>query len=177
MSKTYLGSLETGCYCSEYFDYMEDYSERNVYRNFEYQDPFHNELIQNPDTYEVKIAATLNRFSEIEKVLKLLAPSINIRIGGAGNKAVYILDDYADYLIHTVKSMKYWDMCASEALMKAKYGIVTDKNKNPIMYDHTAKDFTIANGILFARSQTIYDLCYKRAEEYLSTLKVEKAKF
>lgn len=43
MSKTYLGSLETGCYCSEYFDYMEDYKERDIYRNFEYEDPFHNE--------------------------------------------------------------------------------------------------------------------------------------
>jgi 3'(2'), 5'-bisphosphate nucleotidase len=63
-------------------------------------------------------------------VLKLLQPNITLRIGGAGNKCVQILDDQADFLIHTVKSMKFWDMCAAEALMKARFGIITDKDRN-----------------------------------------------
>ena len=102
--------------------------------------------------YTVKVAATLNRFSSIDEVLGLLKPSINVRIGGAGNKAVHILDEYTDYMIHTVKSMKYWDMCAAEALMRGRFGVVTDKDKKPIIYEHLTDDYTIPNGILFARS-------------------------
>ena len=43
-------------------------------------------------------------------------------------------------------------MCAAEALMKAKFGIITDKDKNPIIYSNEGDDYTIPNGILFARS-------------------------
>jgi hypothetical protein len=59
----------------------------------------------------------MNRFGDIEKALALLAPSVNIRLGGAGNKAFFMLNDNADYSIHTVKSVKFWDMCAAEALL------------------------------------------------------------
>lgn len=73
--------------------------------------------------------------------------------------------------------MKYWDMCASEALMRGNFGIVTDKDRKPIYYDDKATDYTIPNGVLFARSRPIYDLCYERSGEYLRNLKVERGKF
>ena len=54
---------------------------------------------------------------------------INVdRVAGAGNKIVHILDQKADYYINLVPGFKYWDMCASEALIMAKMGIVTDAN-------------------------------------------------
>jgi len=43
-------------------------------------------------------------------------------------------------------------MCASEALMMAKMGIVTDANSKPIIYDHEKKNFTITEGILAAKN-------------------------
>jgi fructose-1,6-bisphosphatase/inositol monophosphatase family enzyme len=58
-----------------------------------------------------------------------------MRIGGSGNKCLHILDDKACYLIHTVKSMKFWDVCAVEALIRGRFGIVTDKDNKPIIYD------------------------------------------
>ena len=43
---------------------------------------------------------------------------INIpRVAGSGNKIVYLLDQKADYYINLVPGFKYWDMCASEALI------------------------------------------------------------
>jgi 3'-phosphoadenosine 5'-phosphosulfate (PAPS) 3'-phosphatase len=70
----------------------------------------------------------LNRFSAVEQVLLRLEPNTPLRIGGAGNKCLHILEDHAEYLIHTVKSMKYWDTCAVEALIRGRFGIVTDKD-------------------------------------------------
>ncbi len=43
---------------------------------------------------------------------------INVpRVAGSGNKIVYLLDQKADYYINLVPGFKYWDMCASEALI------------------------------------------------------------
>ena len=91
-----------------------------------------------------------------------------MRIGGSGNKCLYILDNKADYLIHTVKSMKYWDVCANEALIRGRFGLVTDKDQKPINYDdHDRGNFTIPNGLIIARNKSIYDLSYNRVREYL----------
>lgn len=106
------------------------------------------------------IAATLNRFNTIEKALELLKPNVTMRIGGAGNKSLYILDNKADYLVHLVKSMKYWDVCAVEALIRGRFGVVTDKDMQPIVYNPNQDNFTIPNGVIISRNQEIYDLCY-----------------
>ncbi len=106
----------------------------------------------------------MNRFSAVEKALDLLKPNVTMRIGGSGNKCLNILDNKADYLIHTVKSMKYWDVCAVEALIRGRFGVVTDKDQKPIIYSTEEKpNFTIPNGLIIASNRNIYDLCYSRA--------------
>lgn len=95
----------------------------------------------------------------MQNVLSKLEPSVLMRMLGAGNKAVNMLDEYGDIFIHVVKGIKFWDMCAPEALVRARFGIMTDKDKKPIIYESNLKDYTITNGILMARSQAIYDLC------------------
>jgi 3'-phosphoadenosine 5'-phosphosulfate (PAPS) 3'-phosphatase len=39
------------------------------------------------------------------------------RVAGSGNKIIHMLDSKADYYINLVPGFKYWDMCASEALI------------------------------------------------------------
>lgn len=100
-----------------------------------------------------------------------------MRIGGAGNKCLHILENKACYLIHTVKSMKYWDTCAVEALIRGRFGIVTDKDKNPVIYKANEEgDYTIPNGLIIARNQQVYDICYKRAEQLLKSIKIDKGR-
>ncbi len=70
--------------------------------------------------------------------------------------------------------MKFWDMCAAEALMKARFGIITDKDRNQIEYLHKTDDYTIPNGVIFGQSELIYDACYERVKDYLINLKVER---
>ena len=62
---------------------------------------------------------------------------------------------------------KYWDMCASEALIQAKMGIVTDASQRPLVYDHTKTDFTIREGIIITKNKKVYDVCKKRIVDKL----------
>jgi 3'-phosphoadenosine 5'-phosphosulfate (PAPS) 3'-phosphatase len=50
-------------------------------------------------------------------------------------------------------------MCASEALIQAKMGIVTDANSRPLIYDHTKENFTIREGIVIAKNKKVFDVC------------------
>ncbi len=88
----------------------------------------------------------------MQTVLDKMSPSVIIRLGGAGNKALHLLDEYADLLLHMTRGIKFWDMCASEALIAARFGIVSDKDQKSIKYDHTLSDFTLENGIIMARN-------------------------
>ena len=61
-------------------------------------------------------------------------------------------------------------MCAAEALIRGRLGIVTDKDNKMIFYDPapTTNDFSIPNGMLMAKNKEIYNLCYGRMGDYLS---------
>ena len=68
------------------------------------------------------------------------------RVAGSGNKIVYMLDQKADLYVNLVPGMKYWDMCASEALIQAMMGIVTSADGGPILYSSegkTTEDHTV----------------------------------
>lgn len=62
----------------------------------------------------------------------------------------------ADLYINLVPGFKYWDMCASEALIEAKMGICVDADGNPLKYDHTRSDFTVEGGIVIAKNMKVY---------------------
>jgi 3'-phosphoadenosine 5'-phosphosulfate (PAPS) 3'-phosphatase len=61
-------------------------------------------------------------------------------------------------------------MCATEALMRARYGVATDKDGEPLLYDDKQEDFTIKNGFIMASNKSIYDLCNERLKPYLKDL-------
>jgi 3'-phosphoadenosine 5'-phosphosulfate (PAPS) 3'-phosphatase len=84
------------------------------------------------------------------------------RVAGSGNKIVYLLDSMADYYINLVPGFKYWDMCASEALIEAKMGICVDASGQPIIYDHEKTNYTINEGIIIAKNLKVYNLAMKR---------------
>lgn len=64
--------------------------------------------------------------------------------------------------MNLVPGFKYWDMCAAEALLTAKMGIVTDAHQRPLIYDHTKTNYTMRDGIIVAKNKKVYDVCQKR---------------
>ena len=103
-----------------------------------------------------------------------MQPAVCIRVGGAGNKGIHLQDEHADYMLHVVEGIKSWDMCAVDALMKARFGLTSNKDRQKLTYENDEDDCTMHNGIIMARSEPIYELCYDRLQEYLRDLKVVK---
>ena len=103
----------------------------------------------------------------MDELFNALNP-VNIgRVAGSGNKIVYMLDAMADYYINLVPGFKYWDMCASEALIEAKMGICVDACGKPLQYDHNKDDYTIKEGIIIAKNMKVYNLVRQRCMDNL----------
>ena len=62
----------------------------------------------------------------MDRLFEKLNPSKIERRAGAGNKFTHLSEGFSDFYINLVPGMKLWDMCASEALMKARFGIVSN---------------------------------------------------
>ena len=56
-------------------------------------------------------------------------------------------------------------MCASEAIITSRMGVVTDAQKRPLDYNSETNDHTMKNGIIASRNLKIYQLCMKRLEK------------
>ena len=70
--------------------------------------------------YTMIALATMNRFTkELENLLLDLDPVKIVRKGGAGNKISTLLVEEADIYVMP-KGLKFWDVCAPEALLKSR---------------------------------------------------------
>jgi len=94
----------------------------------------------------------------MDELFRALDPINVARVAGSGNKIVYMLDAMADFYVNLVPGFKYWDMCASEALIEAKMGICTAADGKQLLYDHTKDDYTITEGIILAKNMKVYNL-------------------
>ena len=80
--------------------------------------PFHTEEAIEDNDYNLWAMASLNSNQNImNDVIKACNPGNISRVAGAGNKIIHMLDQKSDYYMNLVPGFKYWDMCASEALM------------------------------------------------------------
>lgn len=104
----------------------------------------------------------------MNEVINAIKPITVSRVAGAGNKMVYLLDQKADAYVNLVPGFKFWDMCASEALINSCMGIVTDANQKRIIYDQDQKvNYTIKEGIVVAKNKKVYDVCQNRVKKEL----------
>lgn len=101
----------------------------------------------------------------MNQIIGGLNPQTVERVAGSGNKFVHLTESQSDYYLNFVPGFKSWDMCGSEAILNARFGIVTDARKRAISYCPDSS-FTIKGGIIAARGKNIYELCEKRIEEH-----------
>jgi len=71
---------------------------------------------------------------ELENHLKTLNPDSILRVGGAGHKAMLVLENRADVYYFPTPGTKKWDTCAPEAILKSMGGTLTDKFGNIYPY-------------------------------------------
>ena len=64
----------------------------------------------------------------------------------------------SDFYINLVPGFKHWDMCGSEAILAARFGIVTDAHLRPLYYDHERNQHTIRDGIIAAKNKRFLEV-------------------
>ena len=70
-----------------------------------------------------------------------------IPAAGSGYKTVQVLEEYADYYLH-ITSIKKWDVCASDALLRSHHGTLSTLTNRTIQYDHLSQQMLIEEGLL-----------------------------
>jgi len=78
-----------------------------------------------------------------------------------------MVEGKSDFYINLVPGFKHWDMCGSEAILQSRFGIVTDAQKSPLLYDHEVTQHTLSNGIIASKNKRTLDVCLDRIEEDL----------
>jgi 3'-phosphoadenosine 5'-phosphosulfate (PAPS) 3'-phosphatase len=72
----------------------------------------------------------------MDNLLKAARPKNIHKVAGSGNKFIHLAEERSDYYLNLIPGFKYWDMCASEALISSRFGIVSDAKKRPQSYDN-----------------------------------------
>jgi len=83
----------------------------------------------------------------VQKALEMIHPDQVIKVGGAGHKALLVLDGTADVYLFPTKGTKKWDTCAPEAVLVAAGGELTDKDGKKLRY-FSNSEASNSNGIV-----------------------------
>ena len=97
-----------------------------------------------------EIIVSRSHAGRVHQILPALYRDKQYRIipaAGSGYKTVQLLEEYADYYLH-VTSIKKWDVCAPDALLRASHGSLTTLTNRTISYDHRSSDMLITEGLL-----------------------------
>ena len=75
---------------------------------------------------------------------------------------MHMTEGNSDFYVNLVPGFKHWDMCGSEAILAARFGIVTDAYSEPLLYNGLDGQHTLQNGILAAKNKRILDVAHER---------------
>jgi len=104
------------------------------------------------------VATSRSHLSEqIKKILEDMHVDQLIRQGGAGSKALMILEGHADVYFFPSDGTKRWDTCAIEAIMVAAGGCLTDSYGKVIDYSSIdPTHFNNKTGVLASRTPEVH---------------------
>ncbi|CAK8675630.1 unnamed protein product [Clavelina lepadiformis] len=112
-----------------------------------------------PPTGRKILITTRSHSNELVNLcLESMSPDKVLRQGGAGNKALRVLEGEADAYVFASPGCKKWDTCAPEAILLAIGGDLTDVHGNKICYDSNVK-FPNTGGVIatYRNHQEILD--------------------
>lgn len=134
LGRTLFGTIEHGLFK---IDYNEKNCSGETYqnRNVEYIEPFDHLEVPSND-HKFIVAASISHFSpQMKEIIETIHPVEIKRIGGAGNKCASLALGKVDSYIHPSPGLKYWDLCASEILIKAMGGYATNAKQERLTYN------------------------------------------
>uniref|UniRef100_A0A3Q1EU59 3'(2'),5'-bisphosphate nucleotidase 1 n=1 Tax=Acanthochromis polyacanthus TaxID=80966 RepID=A0A3Q1EU59_9TELE len=85
-----------------------------------------------------------------------MEPHEVIRVGGAGNKIIQLVEGKASAYVFASPGCKKWDTCAPEAILHAVGGKLTDMHGNGYRYDANVKHMNSAGVLAALRNHEYY---------------------
>lgn len=85
-----------------------------------------------------------------------MEPHEVIRVGGAGNKIIQLIEGKASAYVFASPGCKKWDTCAPEAILHTVGGKLTDMYGNPYRYDADVKHMNSAGVLATLRNHDYY---------------------
>ncbi|XP_030577466.1 3'(2'),5'-bisphosphate nucleotidase 1 isoform X2 [Archocentrus centrarchus] len=85
-----------------------------------------------------------------------MEPHEVVRVGGAGNKIIQLIEGKASAYVFASPGCKKWDTCAPEAILQAVGGKLTDMHGNAYRYDANVKHMNSAGVLATLRNHEYY---------------------
>ncbi|XP_076612638.1 3'(2'),5'-bisphosphate nucleotidase 1 isoform X1 [Chaetodon auriga] len=85
-----------------------------------------------------------------------MEPHDVLRVGGAGNKIIHLVEGRASAYVFASPGCKKWDTCAPEAILHAVGGKLTDIHGNAYRYDANVKHMNSAGVLAALRNHEYY---------------------
>ncbi|XP_008148040.2 3'(2'),5'-bisphosphate nucleotidase 1 isoform X1 [Eptesicus fuscus] len=83
-------------------------------------------------------------------------PDDVLRVGGAGNKIIQLIEGKASAYVFASPGCKKWDTCAPEVILHALGGKLTDVHGNALQYDKEVKHMNSAGVLASLRNHDYY---------------------
>lgn len=88
--------------------------------------------------------------------VQAMEPHDVIRVGGAGNKIIQLVEGKASAYVFASPGCKKWDTCAPEAILHAVGGKLTDMHGNAYKYDANVQHMNSAGVLATLRNHEYY---------------------
>lgn len=88
--------------------------------------------------------------------VEAMEPHEVLRVGGAGNKIIHLIEGRASAYVFASPGCKKWDTCGPEAILHAVGGKLTDIHGNPYRYDADVKHMNSAGVLATLRNHEYY---------------------
>ncbi|XP_071763061.1 3'(2'),5'-bisphosphate nucleotidase 1 [Centroberyx gerrardi] len=93
---------------------------------------------------------------QVTDCVDAMEPDEVIRVGGAGNKIIQLVEGKASAYVFASPGCKKWDTCAPEAILHAVGGKLTDMRGNAYCYDANVKHMNSAGVLATLRNHQYY---------------------
>uniref|UniRef100_A0A8C4VKQ1 3'(2'),5'-bisphosphate nucleotidase 1 n=1 Tax=Gopherus evgoodei TaxID=1825980 RepID=A0A8C4VKQ1_9SAUR len=92
----------------------------------------------------------------VNDCISAMNPDNVVRVGGAGNKIIQLIEGKASAYVFASPGCKKWDTCAPEAILHAVGGKLTDIHGNPFHYNKEVKHMNSAGVLATLRNFEYY---------------------
>ncbi|XP_049613206.1 3'(2'),5'-bisphosphate nucleotidase 1 [Syngnathus scovelli] len=97
------------------------------------------QLQEVPDNKRIVTTTRSHSSKLITDCVNAMEPHEVLRVGGAGNKIIQLIEGKASAYVFASPGTKKWDTCAPEVLLRCVGGKLTDMHNNPYRYDADVK--------------------------------------